>query len=220
MRRSNAFTLIELLVVVSIIGILFALLAPALSNAKKAGRNIACMSVMKQLGIGLSGYANDYGNWGLASYLQNSRPWPQMMSLRRSNNPDGLGYIQWDYFARDGMMKCPERTKPRTSSWFVDYSISAILGLSSRPWRVSPDNKLMKLDSIKSPSLLGWSGDANEYGGDGVWVVRHQKAVNVVFVDMHVEHWTRLTSLGTSGGELVVNLSLNWNLYPCSGNAP
>ena len=54
------FTLIELLVVVAIIGILAALLLPALSQAKKQAKSIQCKGQLKQLALGEFEYANDW----------------------------------------------------------------------------------------------------------------------------------------------------------------
>jgi len=58
--RKKAFTLIELLVVIAIISILASILFPVFSRARENARRTSCMSNLKQIGLGVMQYVQDY----------------------------------------------------------------------------------------------------------------------------------------------------------------
>lgn len=62
-RYKHTFTLIELLVVISIISLLISILLPALGAARKAAKNMQCLSLMRQYATANFVYAGDHNGW-------------------------------------------------------------------------------------------------------------------------------------------------------------
>jgi prepilin-type N-terminal cleavage/methylation domain-containing protein/prepilin-type processing-associated H-X9-DG protein len=68
-KRNAGFTLIELLVVIAIIAILAAILFPVFARARENARKAVCMSNLKQIGLGLMMYVQDYDETYPVSYF-------------------------------------------------------------------------------------------------------------------------------------------------------
>ena len=70
MRNSRGFTLVELLVVIAIIGLLLAILLPAVQSARAAARNAACKNNLRQIGLALQNYEASVGVFPPAFLLE------------------------------------------------------------------------------------------------------------------------------------------------------
>jgi prepilin-type N-terminal cleavage/methylation domain-containing protein len=74
MRTKNGFTLVELLVVIAIIGILIALLLPAINAAREAGRRAQCQNNVKQMALAVLNYENATGVFPPSCSFKNQDP--------------------------------------------------------------------------------------------------------------------------------------------------
>jgi prepilin-type N-terminal cleavage/methylation domain-containing protein/prepilin-type processing-associated H-X9-DG protein len=75
-RQERAFTLTELLVVIAIISILAAILFPVFARARENARRASCMSNLKQIGLGMMMYVQDYDGKYFARYYYTGGSYP------------------------------------------------------------------------------------------------------------------------------------------------
>ncbi len=61
-KHPRAFTLVELLVIIAVVGVLVAMLLPALTQARESAYKVQCLSNLRQIGLGITSYANAYKN--------------------------------------------------------------------------------------------------------------------------------------------------------------
>ena len=118
-QQRSAFTLIELLVVIAIIAILAAILFPVFGRARENARRSSCQSNIKQLGLGIMQYTQDYDEL-----------YPQDYSVSANRN-----YV-WDlaiqpYVKSTQILQCPSDPIPQPTSnmgnGWTDYSYNKLL---------------------------------------------------------------------------------------------
>lgn len=206
-RRSQAFTLIELLIVIVIIGLLTALLLPALSTAREHARKTRCASNMKQVALGMTLYWGDYGEQFPATihdtYDLDRALWGQLVE---------------PYVHGRAVFRCPA-LGPTTNEGvhyfnFFQFFLTVPFGYN-RTYLGHPD-KPIPMAKVKRPSetvlMMDTKNDFSE-GGDlhSGWfeiyapsegileplAFRHSGGANAAFVDGRIK-WTTPHSVSSN----------------------
>jgi prepilin-type N-terminal cleavage/methylation domain-containing protein/prepilin-type processing-associated H-X9-DG protein len=199
--RQGGFTLIELLVVIAIIGILSALLFPAVRTAMESSKATKCMSNLRQIGAAFMSYAGDHDS-ELPS-LNPAGPLPNSQWYINQLTPY-LRVTKWRYEGGEvwgdtdeGVYKCPAAT---TFGYGGGYGVNES--------HLIPLGAPVRLSLLSTPSRFWLIGDACDAGQptrptwaalrcpeDSPWGreheadARHRGRANICFSDGHVEAW-------------------------------
>ncbi|RYX83352.1 DUF1559 domain-containing protein [bacterium] len=129
-KSRQAFTLIELLVVIAIIAILAAILFPVFARARENARRSSCQSNLKQIGLGIVQYIQDYD---------------ERFPMHRVGNPAPGKTYGWadsiqPYIKSTQLLQCPSNSEPTPDltiaipgrqAYYTDYIYNAALGGTS-----------------------------------------------------------------------------------------
>jgi prepilin-type N-terminal cleavage/methylation domain-containing protein len=161
----RGFTLIELLVVIAIIATLIAILLPALAGARASARQVDCLNDMRQIGLALTAYSNDwreslpYPNWGPVAQQKGWLYGPGVDTANCTPEDRQTGSL-WQYLEAEASYRCPSHSGPfdgtaRMTSYIMNGSVIEY-GRTDRP---------LRLGRFSGDAVLLWDGNEQpEFG--------------------------------------------------------
>ena len=213
--RTLAFTLVEMLVVIAIIGILAALLLPALTKSEARARRIFCINSQEQIGLAFHTFSNDHnGKFPMAISTNDGG---SLEYVENGLNADGNFYTSFRNFEAlsnelvfPQMLACPsDMSRAATTNFALlqNQNLSYFVGVQStfdKPVSILAGDRNLATNSYQQPTILGFNPLS-----DLAWTWEmHQFKGNVLIADGHVEEWND-SSLATAESAS----SFNQNLF-------
>lgn len=138
-RRRSGFTLIEVLVVIAILGVLIAILLPAVQSAREAARRTTCRSNLHQIGLAIHGYHADHRVFPQGSYpfslhdqlLPYIGETPRYQKMVAQGNWE---FALWSQHIPMTLYKCPSDPYIWTDFASTNYGINSGGGYQKYGW--------------------------------------------------------------------------------------
>jgi prepilin-type N-terminal cleavage/methylation domain-containing protein/prepilin-type processing-associated H-X9-DG protein len=194
-RRSRAaFTLIELLVVIAIIAILAAILFPVFAQAREKARQSACLSNLKQIGMALQMYTQDYDETIPSSKTYGAwwtkvvpKSWPPPFAKDQH-----LPYVKNEavWFCPSVALDKPMHPPSHKTATYRDNQTTYFWNFYCQERGRGSKSELLAARSVASvpyPAEQPMWWDIPYWAADSV----HQKGVNAAFLDGHAK-WGRI----------------------------
>ncbi len=204
MRRTSGFTLVELLVVIAIIGILIALLLPAVQAAREAARNLQCKNHLKQMGTAAMVHENTHGFFPSGGW---SCRWIGDADRGMGENqPGSWFYSILPYMELVSLFELPSDGEPGAvtvkqmvnSRTLVEIPVATFNCPSRRAAKAYPDAGWLWAHNMQKPekgARADYGGNAGEYDtSGGSTTIAPNGAAEMKRVDEGTYVWTPINN--------------------------